>query len=212
MNSSGNFSITTSVSDNTTTTFYALASDLSGVSGCSIAGLSFVEDSTLIEGNVATFVAVDSTTQGTWIGNYGSEGHAIYGDTTSYPAYATATITGASTYTWVGSTADVRAVQKADNSTRLAAVWYSGSPWEIDLTLTGGHMHQVSLYMTDWDTSARIQTIEVLDADTNAVLDTRSVSSFNGGKYVTWSIAGHVKIRITRTAGANGVINAIFFD
>ena len=41
------------------------------------------------------------------------------------PSYATLGITGASTYTWATSTTDLRALQNAANTGRIAAAWYS---------------------------------------------------------------------------------------
>ena len=43
----------------------------------------------------------------------------------------------------------------------------------------------------------RIQTVEVLDAVSGTVLDSRSLSDFNNGRYLVWNLAGHVKIRAT---------------
>lgn len=49
------------------------------------------------------------------------------------------------------------------------------------------------------------------DAATNAVLDTRSVSSFVNGEYVVWNISGHVTIHVACTGGPNAVVSGIFF-
>ncbi len=57
-----------------------------------------------------------------------------------------------------------------------------------------------------------METIDVRDAATNALLDTRSVNAFNAGKYLKWSIRGHVTITVTRSAGNNAVIAGLFFD
>ena len=48
----------------------------------------------------ASLIKRDTTTQGNWIGAYGSQGYNIIGNATSYPSYATVTPNGASTYTW----------------------------------------------------------------------------------------------------------------
>ena len=53
--------------------------------------------------------------------------------------------------------ADPRALQRASPQAtdRLAATWYSGSPFTIDVNLTDGQTHAVSLYAVDWDTTTR---------------------------------------------------------
>ena len=149
--------------------------------------------------------------QGTWQGVYGLDGYNIINDTVSYPAYAQVNVVNQNPYTWVASTGDVRALQKALVAGRIAATWYAPSSFEIDVNISDGQTHQVALYCLDWDTISRGQTIEVLNAASNALLDTRSVSSFTNGQYLVWNISGHVKFRVTRTAGENAVISGLFF-
>jgi alpha-L-rhamnosidase len=80
------------------------------------------------------------------------------------------------------------------------------------VNLTDSVAHKIALYFLDWDSTSRAQTVEVLDASTNQVLDTRSISGFNNGKYLVWNVKGNVRIRITRTSGANAVVSGLFFD
>ena len=151
-------------------------------------------------GQQATFLRSDTTTQGNWKTSYGTDGYNVISDTTSYPSYATVSPTGQSSYTWASSTTDIRALQKASVITsRIAGTWYSGSSFSIDVNLTDGQTHQVAVYCMDWDNSGRAQTVQVLNAQTQAVLDTRSMSAFVNGQYLVWSITGHVKISVTRT-------------
>jgi hypothetical protein len=58
---------------------------------------------------------------------------------------------------------------------------------------------------------SRVQTIDIVDASTNGLLDSRTVSSFSGGKYLVWNVKGHVKINFTKVAGLNAVISGVFF-
>jgi hypothetical protein len=159
---------------------------------------------------VATFVKADTSTQGSWKSGYGVDGFSIAGDGTSYPAYAQVSFTQTSAI-WNGSTSDVRALQKSAASDRVAATWYSWSTFSVDINLVDGQTHQVALYFLDWDSNARAETIDVLDASTSAVLNTRSLSGFGAGQYLAWNIKGHVVVRVTRTAGPNAVLSGIFF-
>jgi hypothetical protein len=119
-------------------------------------------------------------------------------------------VSGNSNYTWAGSTTNVRAMQKPGASDRLAACWHSSSSFTVDLNLTGG-VHHVSAYFLDWDNRGRVQRVEVLDAATGAVLDTRTVSGFSGGQYLSWDLSGHVQIRITKLSGTNAVLSGLLF-
>ena len=134
----------------------------------------------------ASFLRTDTFAQGTWKGNYGADGYAVANDSTSYPTYAQVSFTGQSFYTWASSTADFRALQKAASSTdRIAACWYSTTSFTIDVNLTDGHSHQISMYCLDWDNynGGRVQRIDVLDASNSNVLDTHNVSAYQNGIY-----------------------------
>jgi RHS repeat-associated protein len=164
----------------------------------------------------ASFVTTDTTTQGDWKGVYGADGYNVIGDSASYPAYAQVSATGESFYTWAASTGDVRAPLKVASSTdRIAACWYSGTNFTIDINLTDGNTHKVALYTLDWDgNNSRNGTIEILNAATNAVLDTRALNTYSSGKYFVWQMRGHVKIRLTHISppGWNQVVSGLFFD
>jgi len=153
-------------------------------------------------------VNTDSTTKGNWMGVYGSGGYSLVADATNLPTEVV-TPGGASTWTWASSTSDTRALQRT-TSGRVAATWYA-SQFTLDVNLTDGLTHQVALYSVDWDSTLRSQQVDVLDAVTQAVLDTRTLSNFNGGVYLVWNIKGHVTFRITQLSGANAVVSAIFF-
>ncbi|MCU1257635.1 MAG: hypothetical protein JWO80_520, partial [Bryobacterales bacterium] len=192
-----------STSDNGTQ-FLCIVSNSAGTATSSPATL------TVTTGPSATFLQVDSTTQGNWKGLYGADGYGIATSTLSYPSYAAVTVAGASTYVWNSSTSDVRALQISAGQ-GLAACWYSGSPFTIDLNLTDSNTHKVSIYFLDWDSANRGETVAISDASTGAVLDTRTLTAFSQGLYLAWNIQGHVKVTITLTGGANSVASGIFF-
>ncbi len=167
----------------------------------------------LVTKPVATFVAADTTTQGSWHGIYGADGYSVAADSQSIPKYASLAVQNQSNYTWASSTNDPRALQTGSGAGRIAATWYLSGTFSIDVNLTDGNSHQFALYAVDFDTNARSETIQVLDANTNAVLDTRTLSSFSNGVYLVWNISGHVKINVIWTGGFgfNGVVSGVFF-
>jgi len=120
-------------------------------------------------------------------------------------------LAGQLNHTWAATTADVRALQKpAPASDRFAATWYSGTSFTAEVAV-GATPRRVSLYMLDWDRNGRSQTVEVLNAATGAVLDTRSVSGFQGGTYLSWDLTGTVRFRVTNRGPSNAVLGGIFF-
>jgi hypothetical protein len=160
----------------------------------------------------AAFVKVDTATMGSWEGVYGADGQGLEGDLVRYPAYAQVAVGGAQTFTWAGSTPDLRALQKASNpNDRIAATWYSATNFSIDVNLTDGQTHQIALYAMDWDNSPRLERVDVLDASSQTLLDSRNVSNFRQGDYLVWNVQGHVTFRITNLSSANAVVSGIFF-
>ncbi len=165
----------------------------------------------------ASFVKQDTTTQGNWKTAYGADGYNISQDPSannpSIPAYASVNFSNAAGYTWTGTTADVRALQKAATGSvgRIAAAWYSGTSYSIDVKINDGKVHQVALYALDWDNSARTETIQVIDDATGAILDTRSLASFQNGVYLAWNIQGNVTFKVTNTGSSNAVLSGLFF-
>ncbi|MGA7502290.1 MAG: hypothetical protein WBX00_36815, partial [Isosphaeraceae bacterium] len=159
-----------------------------------------------------SFIKQDTTTQGKWIGTYGSQGYDVIGNAASLPGYATVTPAGQTSYTWAASSTDPRALQDAGGTGHIAACWYSASSFTVDVNLTDGQTHDLELYFLDWDTTARGETVQISNASTGAVLDTETVTSFNSGVYLDWAVSGNVDITLTHQAGANAVLSGLFFD
>ena len=158
----------------------------------------------------ASLVGVDTTTQGNWFLSYGVDGYGIHGDTIRWPAYATVSVTGGNSFEWTSSTTDMRALLRASGPGRLAAAWF-GNAIGFDIAFSDGQPHDVAFYALDWDNNGRIQQFEVIDGVTGQSLATHTISGFQGGQYVIWRLTGSVRIRVTRIAGDNAVINGIFF-
>jgi thermitase len=160
-----------------------------------------------------SFVSKDTTTKGNWIGKYGADGYNVILDSANYPTYATVTAGGYSEWLWAGSTTDTRGLQKfATPTDRIAACWYSGASFDIDVNFTDGAVHTVALYCVDWETTTRAFRMDIVDPATDAVLATQNVTAYNGGQYLVWNVGGHAIIRSTMTGGKNATVSGIFFD
>jgi hypothetical protein len=164
-------------------------------------------------GTTASFAGKDTTTLGTWRGKYGATGSLVFEDFGILPPWVKVVGVGESHFVWAATTADPRGTQRASDATqRLAATWYSGSSYTIDVNITDGKRHRLALYCLDWDSLGRAETIQILDAKTGKVLNSQAISGFNRGIYLRWNVSGHIKIVLTHTAGANAVASGIFFD
>ena len=64
------------------------------------------------------------------------------------------------------------------------------------LNFNDTNAHVVALYALDWDNAGRTETLQVVDASTNNVLDSESLANFSNGVYLVWNITGPVKINV----------------
>jgi hypothetical protein len=168
--------------------------------------------------NSARFVApVDTTTRGTWNGVYGQAGYALAAQPANIlklpPYLPSLTLPGpAATYSFADPTLDARGLQKPPAFTaRFADTWFDPNVIAIQLNFSDLSSHRVAIYCFDFDTTARHQTVEMVDSATGLVLDTQTLTDFNGGVWLQWDLSGQILLRITHTAGLNAVICGIFF-
>lgn len=190
-------------------------------------------------GNSASFIGYDYATHGNWIGTYGSLGHAIpsgfiqettTGTYWSLPSGVTATFSGNFNYEWEGSViangtpytaTDFDSAMEYPGASptdpRIASTWYND--WTCQLTLSS--TKTVSFYFLDWDTTTRSVTFSVFDADTNTLLDSKTIPAQNSfrplngyytGMYLRYTLSGNIKLTLTFVAGNNSVMSAMFFD
>src|SRR5262249_12433315 len=155
-----------------------------GLSESPIGSATFLVTSIARSGTRVTFVRTDSATQGNWKGVYGAQGFSVFGSGVQLPAYCQFSGTGKADYTWTDSSQDTRAMQRVVGTGRVAAVWYSSTLFLLNLDLTDGETHRIAFYFLDWDNGGRTQTVEVLDANSAAVLYSCVLSEFTGGKYL----------------------------
>jgi len=161
----------------------------------------------------AGFVASDTTTQGNWQGVYGSDGYSLANNSLSIPPYATLAVQPQNGWTWAGAstTADPRALELGTGAARFAATWYNQRNFYLDINVKDGNLHQVAVYLVDWDSQGRSETVQVVDATTGTQLDIRSISGFTNGIYLIWNVSGHVHINVTTNSGPNSVVSGVFF-
>ena len=166
-------------------------------------------------GNTASFLRVDATTRGNWIGNYGADGYNVFESAVSYPAYATVTPSGNQRYVWAASTPDLGGLQKLPGGTdRIAATWYAapGATYNLSVNLTDGIAHQVALYCFNYNGySGRQLKVDVLDGVSGALLDTQTISDYAGGKYLVWTLKGNLTLRFSSPNADYSVVSGIFF-
>lgn len=164
----------------------------------------------------------DASTQGNWIGRYGSDGYSLANSLQVSPVYVPPTFTidaqNMMKWTWTSSTTDPRALETDSQGDRIAATYYgssyTNSSISFDLNFTDGNTHQIAFYALDWDQKARGETIQIVDGTSiqTRVLDAESISNFTNGTYLVWNVSGHVIVNVVLNSGANAVVSGVFFD
>jgi predicted esterase len=79
------------------------------------------------------------------------------------------------------------------------------------LTFKDDKTHRVAIYCIDWNTKERKQKIDVVDAKSGKVLDTRKLQDFSEGRYLVWDLSGDIKLTFTLESGRNAVLSGMFF-
>jgi hypothetical protein len=158
------------------------------------------------------FIGTDDTTQGNWPGIYGVDGYSILQFSQRTPPDYSDSVSGATGTTWASNPTDQQSLQRGDGTGRIAACWYSTNYFELAFTQTEGAPRRFAVYVLDYDNGGRAETLEIRDTATGSVLDSRTASSFGGGRYYIWEIVGGATLRVTRTAGSNAVISGYFLD
>lgn len=169
--------------------------------------------STTAPSTSAMYMRTDSTTFGGWIGTYGNAGYSVVGGANDLPASIQMSVTGAQEYTWADPVVDPRAPEIGLGTlARVAACYFSVTSFSVNLDLPAGKTDQVALYMLDFDALGRVQTVQITNAATGAVLNTQTVSNFQGGKYLVYDLSGDVRITFTNNGPADAVLSGIFVD
>ena len=148
----------------------------------------------------AKFLTNDVTTTGAWKGIYGAEGAVIAGDagTNGAPTCATVTLSGKKDEVpWAFTPESPVAPQFAsDEKRRSNRMWNAAELIDVGVDITDGREHQVALFFPFGCGSL---TVDVIDADTRSVLDTRSYADKGKEKYLLWNIQGPVILRVVCT-------------
>ena len=154
--------------------------------------------------------------QGSWVGAYGADGYDLLAwngssDLSALPQSTLAVDSGAQ-YQWNTATADVRALQSPDLTSRRATTAYQGSQLRLHLTFNSAYSGTVHLYALDWDSNARRESITINDGSGPRIAIVGT--AFNDGAWIHASITvaagGQVAITVDSTAGANAVLSGVF--
>ncbi|MDB5334080.1 MAG: hypothetical protein JWP03_5231 [Phycisphaerales bacterium] len=188
-----------------TYTFYAVATDSSGLTSSPATASATVQASA----NSAGYVRTDSTTLGNWKGVYGTQGEYVAGDSYTAAPYASISSNG-SVYTWASSSTSAQNLLRA-SSGRIGSMLYASGQLQVGVNITDGRTHRIAFYVPAWNTyTSQYETVAAFDGTSGAQLSSQTVNSGTGGKYVVFNVSGNVTFTFTPTSGYYGAIGGFF--
>lgn len=196
----------TNLSPNVSYYFYVTAYNTAGLESDPSAQVTYTEPGSVTPGG-----GVTPPPDGSWKSAFGAEGYYIMNFASAPPGYGSVNLSGGNPWTWQSSTTDPAALQKPTSSDRIASCWYAADFFDVQLHFTDGNPHSVTFYCLDWDTSARVQKVEVFDGRTSTLVSSQTISNFSGGLYLQYQFSADAVVRFTRLAGYNAVVSGIFF-
>ena len=182
------------------------------------------------------FIAVDHITAGDWRSKYGADGHVLWSwktagvDEQKLPA----TVSGIKTNTpftgvtgkaarpnYANCSTDRRALEpllaSSNSSCRALGALVGGTVATVDIS--GSGMHNVSLYLVDWERQGRQMAVELREYENlQLAAPTQYVSNFTEGVWMTWETKLPARLRLFQVAGplpnnnALLVFSALTFD
>lgn len=191
-----------------------------GSTNATVAGFFFDPDpGVTLPTASASLVGTDTTIQGGWIGDYGSDGYYIKGgqdgtnDALSLPTYATrsgiAIKAPGSNNDTPSATKHLQQVNTPASITSL--VWYHNSTFSFYLDLF--EEKKVSVYCVEVDAFDRTQTIKVKNPNDGTVYASQQLTGFTSTPtYVTFLVKGEVEIEVKLDSTPTCVAQGIFFD
>jgi hypothetical protein len=154
------------------------------------------------------FAFEDRSTLGNWKGVYGTQGQLVLGALTNL----TATLSGGSYWAFNTNTTDAIALERPGTTSvtnRISACQFSTTNLEVNVTLPTGQTNRLAIYVMEPD-GGRVEQVELVDINTDTVLDSRVLTGLTNGAYLVWDVTGPIRVRLTRLSGYNAVVSGVF--
>lgn len=186
----------------------------------------------------ARVVAIDTWTQGEWVGRFGAEGFVLAsfsnasspaGDASRLPPWVAwyRQIRDSNSWLLPNPNADPRALQAPSGAAadgRAIGCWYAGMTDFVDVALTAaaeGTWWRLAVYLVDYDAGQpsheslrnRRATVALMDLATlEPAAPTQYLDAFVGGTWVVFELNSSARVRVSQLEGDNAVISALAFD
>jgi hypothetical protein len=164
--------------------------------------------------STARYEGRDSKTAGAWKGKYGTRA-AWIPNVSGMEAQAGCRLeVDGAAFAWDSGTSDPRALESpgVGVSARMATCWFGNDAVSCVLTPHDAQPYRVSLYVLDYDRNGRANRIELSDEGQVLASCETSVQENAQGTYLSWSVTGPVRVKLTKKAGFNVTLSGVLID
>jgi hypothetical protein len=198
----------------------ALATDLLSNSTLSSAVAVTILNAVPPTGTFVNYLYTDTTTLGNWKGVYGQDGNYIVLNSYAVPSYSIFDPIGDNQLMTDAYATDPRALLKYlfsySPTERVETQFYSRFYMDFQVNTSDNQAHTVALYFCDYINWGRSISVTAFDTATQAVLDTRQLTSYTSGVYLVYNYRGAVTFRVANnyqplTTNPNATVSAFFW-
>jgi hypothetical protein len=185
----------------------------SGMDGECMYRLHWREPDELVH-STARYERRDSKTAGAWKGKYGARAAWIPNVSAMESQAGYQLEVDGAAYAWDRGTSDQRALESPGTgvTARQATCWFGNEAVSCVLTPPDAKPYRVTLYVLDYDRNGRANRIELSD-EANVLASCETTEQENAlGTYLSWSVTGPVRVKLTKKAGFNATFSGVFID
>jgi glucose/arabinose dehydrogenase len=158
-----------------------------------------------------TFTGINGVAKGNWPQRFGSDGFYIpLGPQESRPFAQVGIEPWVYSWEWVTGSDDPRAMIVPGSDSTSATCWTSPIRVEATVNFLDGREHAVALYFMDFERVGDNETLQILDGNSNAVLDEHPLDDIGEGVYLTWNVRGRIRVRILPLTDWPAIMSGIF--
>ena len=159
------------------------------------------------------YIGYDAQTRGEWEGFYGEKAVLIAGGQLLQPQPVSGQI-GVLDPSWHWdyiNSGDGRLFAVSDAELTQSS-WQGAETIQVRIPADGKGVQRLGVFSIDSERKKIHQNVEILDANSGAVLRSVRIGSFYNGIYLNFEINGPVILRVRRVAGPHATMSGIFLD
>ena len=164
--------------------------------------------------STARYEGRDSKTAGAWKGKYGTRAAWIPNVSGMETQAGYRLEVDGAAFAWDSGASDPRALESpgAGVIARKATCWFGNDAVSCVLTPPDAKPYRISLYVLDYDRNGRANRIQLSD-EARVLASCEASAQENGqGTYLSWTVTGPVRVKLTKKAGFNVTLSGVLID